>query len=71
VAGHEHVQYDEVGARSGQVVQTLRAVAGELDVVPLEPQGAAEDVAERLVVVHDDYASRHLAPSRSRSAWGD
>jgi hypothetical protein len=65
-----HVRHEDVedhGVRlavGAQALERLLAVGGELDVVPLELEGASERIANcPLVVDHQDLHSFHCAQS--------
>ena len=63
---HQHVEHDEIGlvAVALQPLERLGAVGGELDLVALEPERAAERLAHRRVVVDDeDSHASYCCPS--------
>jgi hypothetical protein len=43
-----------------RVIQSLRSVVGELDVVALHAQRALEDLGDLLIVLDDEYADGTL-----------
>ena len=61
---HQHVEHDRVDGLAGDRVERLLAVAGERDVVGVEPQGTLERPPHGgLVVDHED-----ASPSRNDGA---
>ena len=54
--GEPEVEHDDVGQERVHVVERLHAVAGELDLVALEAQGALQDLRDVLVVLDDEHA---------------
>jgi hypothetical protein len=50
------VEDDQVRQERMRLVERLDAVAGELDVVPVQPQRALQDVGDFLVVLDDEYS---------------
>ena len=49
----QHVQHDKIGGPAGETCERLGPVTGQLVVIALEPQHAADGVAKGLVVVDD------------------
>ena len=50
------VEHDDVGQERVHLVERGDAVAGELDVVALEPQLPLQDLGDLLVVLDDEHA---------------
>ena len=58
--GQAEVEHDQIGEEGLGVVERLRAVAGQLDVVALHPQRALQDLGDLLVVLDDQHANGAL-----------
>ena len=64
---HQHVQDERVGRPRGQRVERLRAVAGQLGLVALQPQRAVDRLAHRRLVVDHEDAHGPSVPSEAES----
>ena len=70
--GQAEVEHDQVGEEGLGVVERLRAVGGELDVVALHAQRALEDLGDLLIVLDDEHANGPLGGFHAidtRPAW--
>ena len=62
---HGDVQHDGVGGAFGMGTERSRPVLGQLGLIPLEPKGTIERLADsRFVVDHQDSHPSSLAGSR-------
>jgi hypothetical protein len=59
---HHHVEDHSIGVSGRNAAESLLAVLGEVDFVPVEDQRPAQGVTDSLVVVHDKDAHRISLP---------
>jgi hypothetical protein len=66
--GHEHIQHDRIRPLLLDAVQRLDTITSDRDLVPLEPQGPLQRLANRLLVVnHQDAHGNSLIPVPEKS----